>query len=182
MRIIANLRWLIDLIAHRRMIAFWAVAAIALPAPWLVPGCASRMVTESKNAYENCQVLNVHDGDTMTVSCQGDKIKVRLYCIDAPELGQEPWGKNAREHLKAATPQYVNLHVVSTDRYGRLVSEVYVGDRNLNMLQVRAGRAVVYGSYCTDPRYFDAEQDAKRDSIGVWNSQGLHQAPWKYRH
>ena len=46
-------------------------------------------------------VLDVHDGDTMTVAPMGDvrtPLKIRLYGIDAPELEQKG-GPQSRDHL-----------------------------------------------------------------------------------
>lgn len=181
MRIIPRLSRLIDFIAHRRIIAFWAVAAIALPAPWLMPGCASRITTKSKNVYENCQVLNVHDGDTMTVSCQGEKIKVRLYCIDAPELGQEPWGREARDYLRSITGPVVRLVVKHKDRYGRVVAIAWNDDVPLNLVLVQNGKAAVYARYCSDSNYLNAEKKSSSHSLGIWKSTGIQQRPWEWR-
>lgn len=182
MRIIPDLKRLIGFIAHRRMIAFWAVAAVALPAPWLMPGCTSRMATESKNVYDNCQVLNVHDGDTMTVNCQGEKVKVRLYCIDAPELGQEPWGRGARDFLRSITGQEVQLVVKDRDRYGRIVAEVLSSDLSLNREMVSVGESVVYERYCNDKDVYSLQDEARRQALGVWSQPGEQQRPWAWRH
>lgn len=181
MLIIPDLKRLIDFIAHRRMIAFWAVAAVALPAPWLMPGCASRMATENKNVYENCQVLNVHDGDTMTVNCQGEKIKVRLYCIDAPELEQEPWGKEARDYLRSITGPNVRLEVKDKDRYGRSVALVHHDEEPLNLRVVQAGWAAVYERYCTNGEYLRAEAESRARSRGIWKAPAMHLMPWHWR-
>jgi endonuclease YncB( thermonuclease family) len=44
---------------------------------------------------EPCAVDHCHDGDTCTLVCGRDmdtprRVKVRLHCIDAPELAQAP--------------------------------------------------------------------------------------------
>jgi len=44
-------------------------------------------------------VLSVGDGDTITVTEGGRQIKVRLACIDAPEISQAPYGMNSRRAL-----------------------------------------------------------------------------------
>ena len=38
-------------------------------------------------------VLSIGDGDTISVLERGQKIKVRLACIDAPESAQTPFGQ-----------------------------------------------------------------------------------------
>ena len=44
------------------------------------------------------KVVSVHDGDTIRVLYHGGELKVRLECIDAPELHQ-PYGKDSKETL-----------------------------------------------------------------------------------
>ena len=46
-------------------------------------------------------VIGVTDGDTIQVrNQQGEIIKVRLGCIDAPELAQQTWGKQSKNRLQ----------------------------------------------------------------------------------
>ena len=73
-------------------------------------------------------MLDVHDGDTMTVAPMGDvrvPINIRLYGIDAPELEQRG-GPQSRDHLRALvqTGQGVEVIKMSTDKYGRTVALV----------------------------------------------------------
>jgi endonuclease YncB( thermonuclease family) len=134
-------------------------------------------------APNECEVLKIYDGDTMTLQCHGqtEKTRVRLYCIDTPEIKQKPWGTEAREHLRSITGNRVQLVEVDKDRYGRIVGEVYDGDVNLNLAQVKAGKAAVYNAYCKKPEYKVAENQAKEAKLGVWSQPGLHQTPWEWR-
>jgi len=168
-----------DYIAHRRMIAFWSVMAVLLPLPWLVPACTT--APKSQAHYDNCRVLNVYDGDTMTVSCEGEKVKLRLYCIDAPEMGQKPWGKEARDYLRSITGPTVQLKVKDRDRYGRMVATVFSNGVQINREIVRAGKAVVYDRYCNDQNFFSAENEARERGLGIWSQPGDHQRPWAWR-
>ncbi len=128
-----------------------------------------------------CKVLKIYDGDTMTLQCQSAKVKVRLYCIDTPEMRQKPWGTQARDYLRSITPQSVRLVKIDKDRYGRIVGEVYSGDINLNLAQVEAGKAAVYNTYCKKQEYKEAENKAKEAKKGIWSQSGLHQKPWIWR-
>lgn len=132
-------------------------------------------------ATGTCTVLKIYDGDTMTLRCMSKKIKVRLYCIDTPEIKQKPWGIQARDHLRSITGQTVQLVKIDRDRYGRTVGEVYSGNTNLNLAQVSAGQAAVYDQYCRKPEYKVAERRAKKAKLGIWSQRGLHQKPWKWR-
>ncbi|MCF0122175.1 MAG: thermonuclease family protein, partial [Lachnospiraceae bacterium] len=61
-------------------------------------------------------VVHVSDGDTITVRTKyGEKIKVRLYAIDAPEKAQ-PYGPQATGILKRLVlNEFVTVEVVDTD-------------------------------------------------------------------
>lgn len=170
-----------DYIAHRRMIAFWAVMAVMLPLPWLVPACTTSHPPAFEARYDNCQVLKVYDGDTITVSCQGEKIKVRLYCIDAPEMGQEPWGRESRDTLREMVGNQVDLEKKANDRYGRTVAVVWSGGQNMNLSLVQKGAAARYPRYCSDPAYSKAESAARSDRAGIWRMGGNQQHPWEWR-
>jgi endonuclease YncB( thermonuclease family) len=137
-----------------------------------------------------CTVDAVVDGDTIAVTCSGQQVRVRVHCIDAPEIDQGVWGRNSREHLAALTPRTLILVPQPTergylDRYGRLVAEVLAPDEagtNLGMAQVFAGQAAVYPKYCADERYVWVEAIARRAGLGIWRAPGGQQTPWIWRH
>jgi len=137
----------------------------------------------SPTAPNECQVLKVYDGDTMTLQCAGksEKTKVRMYCIDTAEIRQKPWGHQARDHLRSIAGETVRLVEINKDRYGRTVGEVYNGEMNLNLAQVQAGQAAVYDTYCKKPAYKLAENQAKQANLGIWSKYGAHQSPWEWR-
>ena len=90
-------------------------------------------------------VLSIGDGDTISVLERGQKLKVRLACIDAPETAQSPYGMASRIQLKALLPlgSTVSLRVQAVDRYGRRVAEV-IGKGIVNLAIVQSGQAFVY--------------------------------------
>jgi endonuclease YncB( thermonuclease family) len=167
---------------HRRLGLFWTVTALSLNITWALKGCSLPVAGSAVQVYNDCAVLSIYDGDTMTVRCSGEKIKVRLYCIDAPEMAQKPWGTMSRDHLRQVTGPSVRLVGHDHDRYGRMVGEVYSGDTNLNLLQVRSGNAAEYDRYCHDNHYRSAEEGAHKAGIGIWAADGLQQSPWEWRH
>lgn len=143
----------------------------------LLAGCTA-------TANPGAPVLSIGDGDTITVRDQGQKLKVRLACIDAPESSQRPWGQQARAQLQQLAPvgSTVQLKVHATDRYGRTVAEVLDGGRNINQALVASGAAFVYWQYikgCDRNAYARLEQEAKDRRIGVW--AGDVTPPWDYR-
>ncbi len=45
-------------------------------------------------------VEKIADGDSIEAVIRGTRQQIRLIGIDAPELGQRPWGKKAKKYLE----------------------------------------------------------------------------------
>ncbi|WP_338429344.1 thermonuclease family protein [Synechococcus elongatus] len=125
------------------------------------------------------------DGDSVAVEINGDRIRVRLACIDAPELAQDPVGTAARDRLKQLLPSgsVVRLRTIAEDRYGRTVAEVFYQEQNLNLQLVREGYAVVYRQFlegCDRDAYFSVELEARQKKLGLWQSSEPVM-PWNFR-
>ncbi|MBD1848096.1 thermonuclease family protein [Cyanobacteria bacterium FACHB-63] len=144
------------------LIATIALLLIGLPA-----------VAQSRTSGK---VVSVGDGDTVRVQQGNRTVTVRLACVDAPEMKQAPYGQQAANRLKQLLPQgkAVQLRSVTTDRYGRMVAEVYVDGQSINLTLVQEGQAVVYREYLngcaeTKSQYLQAENVAKQKKLGFWN-------------
>ena len=175
---------------------FWLVAALALggTSAWFSIRDTEKAVAAEADALmtppgiaPSCDVISIHDGDTLKLDCAWDEAKpqvitVRLHCIDAPELKQEPWGKLARDHLRSITGQAVAIVPVEKDRHGRLVAQLHSNGRDLALQMVADGFAPVYPKYCRVQRYYDAEGETRSRGIGIWSMPGVHQTPWEWRH
>jgi endonuclease YncB( thermonuclease family) len=153
-----------------------AVALTLVPMV-LAPACAAPGLEAT--------VVSVGDGDTIRVRMNGKPITVRLACIDAPEMVQRPYGQNARQYLQQRLPvgSTVTLDEKTTDRYGRLVAEVFNGI-NINLALVEDGQAFAYRQYlrgCNAKEYLDAEHRASRRRYGVWQVEGGITRPWDFR-
>ena len=126
------------------------------------------------------KVTKIHDGDTISVvNTTNDRVeKVRLACIDAPESSQ-PQGRLSTITLDAFIPvgTQVKLNQVDTDRYGRVVAEVFKNNVNVNISMLNKGQAVVYHRYlsnCPDgDTYIEAEKLAKDHKVGFWNDSSF---------
>ncbi len=131
------------------------------------------------------RVLKVADGDTITFVTQEREVKkVRLYGVDAPE-SQQAWGGQAKDFVSDLVfLKEVEIDVMDTDRYGRLVAVVYLPDgRILNEEVIRNGHGWVYRDFCKESYCRDwiaVEQQAKNERIGLW-AQKNPTAPWKWR-
>lgn len=105
------------------------------------------------------KVIKVYDGDTITIVSKLPypesllyKFRVRLARINAPEL-KTPELKtqesiealNSRDFLASMVlDKTVELKSVRTDKYGRILAEVYCDNINMSDLLLEKGYAVVY--------------------------------------
>lgn len=131
-------------------------------------------------------VVSIGDGDTLRVQEQERTVTVRLGCIDSPEIDQ-PGGAQATDRLRQLLPrgQTVQLRRIDTDRYGRQVAELYLGNQSVNLQLVQEGMALVYPQYlsgcrATQERYLQAEQEARAAHRGVW-AETNPVRPWDWR-
>ncbi len=143
----------------------------------------------AQKAFE-ARVIKVHDGDTVTLMMNGRMRKARLIGIDAPEMNQRPWGRQAKERLidimnHTDWVAAVETDEVTHDKYGR--SLVYLRTKNnelINEQMVLDGYAVLF-TIKPNVRYRDrfshAEQLARQEMKGIWGPKGLKEAPVKYR-
>lgn len=124
------------------------------------------------------KVVKVMDGDTFEIA---DGTKVRLHCIDAPELSQ-PGGEESRVFLSVMlSGQTVGIDKKGIDKYGRVLAEVTVNGSLVNLSMVEMGQAWRFVEYCKDGRYEAAEKTARSASEGLWAAANPV-APWEYRH
>ena len=138
-------------------------------------------VFASAETFEG-KVVGIADGDTITVLVAKQPVKVRLAEIDTPERGQ-PWGSRAKQALSDKVYQeLVEVRVVTTDRYGRTVGHVSLGNRHINREMIREGHAWAYRSYLEDETLLDDEMHAKENRIGLWGlSETQRVPPWDWR-
>lgn len=118
----------------------------------------------------------VIDGDTLAF---GDT-RVRLFGIDAPEMGQTQGPAAKYFLLNAMRSQTLTVHPLDTDHYGRIIAKVTLpnGD-DLGELMVSQGYALAYTRFGRD--YATTQRQARRANMGLWASGGI-QDPASYRH
>lgn len=133
-------------------------------------------------------VTDIADGDTLTILDSSKRqIKIRLAGIDAPEKGQA-FGNRSKDNLvNLVFNKIVMVEAEKQDRYGRTVGKVFHSEKDINLLQIRAGLAWWYEKYRkeqtpADQRlYQDAEQQARAQKVGLWRDPAPV-APWDFRH
>jgi endonuclease YncB( thermonuclease family) len=144
------------------------------------------------------RVTAISDGDGIRVIPlvgQSVEMKVRLSCIDAPELGPfaQAFGKEARDFLAKLLPIGTTVYLpqpLNKDVYGRSLAEVFiqVGSARVNINQelVKASMAFVYCYFVTkqgcSADYYALESHARSQCSGIWSipPDGLLR-PWDFR-
>ncbi len=134
------------------------------------------------------EVVGVNDGDTVTVLFADEKRqqKVRLATIDAPEYSQ-PYGKKSREHLSDLVfRKKIRLREMGRDKYGRIIGEIFLDEKNINVEQIRSGFAWHYKHHERQQTfkerviYSQAEKYAREKRLGVWQDRDPI-PPWDFR-
>ncbi len=169
------------------MIVFAAVVTIVA---LLISRTGLNRLEGKEKPGDSCRVEKVNDGDTITVRIGRDLERIRLIGIDAPEMGQQPWGLMAREHLKAlidSSSRNVTLEydVVKRDKYGRLLAYVWTKEgKMLNEAMLKDGYALLF-TFPPNVKHVDefikAEKQAKDKRIGIWAKDGLKETPLAYK-
>jgi len=126
------------------------------------------------------KVINVHDGDTVTLLVKSNQtIKVRLSQIDAPEIGQA-YGLNSKRSLsRLVAGKRVRIDAETTDRYGRTVGALWLYEKNINREQIKQGMAWAYRRYLHDRSLLELEAAARSRRIGLWSDRNPT-PPWQF--
>ncbi len=132
---------------------------------------------------ETAKVERVVDGDTLIVHSGGDRLRLRLLNIDAPELArdgqpEECMGSAAAQRLEELAPVGSTVTLVydkeRQDQYGRDLAAVFDGDVFVNEVLAEEGlaRAVVYQSNDTYySRMQSAEAAARQAQLGMFSPE-----------
>ena len=103
------------------------------------------------------RVIKCYDADTITIASKLPynesplyRLSVRLNGIDAPEIKgkseeEKEVAKQARDFVSnLVLNKYVRLENVESEKYGRILADVYIGDVHVNELLVKEKYAVKY--------------------------------------
>lgn len=160
-----------------------AVMALALLGPSLAIGLMSGFWEGLRIEWRQYRgIPRVIDGDTLEI--RGERI--RLFGVDAPELGQPWWdedgrerdaGQSSREALAALTEgNRLAVKVLREDQYQRSIAIVKVNGRDVARALVSQGWAFASPG---STRYRRTENAARRRRRGFW--RGEVTMPWDYR-
>ena len=72
------------------------------------------------------------------------------------------------------------------DRYGRILGEIFLNGKNVNLEMVKAGLAEVYrgtpASGMSMGPYWEAEREAQKIKNGMWVQGDKYVSPREWRH
>lgn len=129
------------------------------------------------------RVIEINDGDTITVDMNGARETIRMLGVDTPET-QHP-DKPVQCFGKAATnftKKLINNHRVrleadpintNRDRYNRLLRYVYLPDGTLvNTEIIRQGYGFAYTSFplVMADEFIARQREARVNNLGLWTS------------
>jgi micrococcal nuclease len=150
------------------------------------------LATSVNSSAGKFKVTHVTDGDTVHVAANGGKIKIRLVGIDAPETSKkknqtdQPFSRKSTKYLTSLVfNKHVDLKSCGTDRYGRILGVIFVGEKNVNLEMVKAGLSEVYRGrpakgFDVKP-YWNAENEANKAGIGIWSLGDKYISPKEWR-
>ena len=137
---------------------------------------------EAPATYQ-AHAVHLRDGDSLIVSDGERQRELRIAEIDTPERGQ-PWGKRAMQALaRLVEGKTLRVESIETDRYGREVSNVWVGDVCVACELVRYGHAWAYRQYSRNQDLLELERKAREARLGLWGQPAnTFIPPWEWRH
>jgi micrococcal nuclease len=150
--------------------AFVLVTCLTLPCP---------VFAEPNSEVIRAQVLQIVDGDSVTVSIDGELVRVRLAEIDAPE-GDQPFAVESRQSLfDLCFWTHAELSSTSKDHYGRMLARVKCNGGDVNAEQVRRGLAWVKDQTVKDKTLYKLQDEARAAKRGLWSRESPL-PPWEW--
>lgn len=129
---------------------------------------------ESSVIYD--RVAEVVDGDTFFIQ---NRQPIRLYGINAPELGNCYSEESKNELAKMILGKEVRLTGLQADHYGRVVADVYLKNGTyVNLHMVKGGFAVYIRAYDQSiERMKEAGGVARQNKVGIFNPTCFQKEP-----
>lgn len=153
----------------------YAAATAILLLAGLVLAASPKVVEELSG-----KVIGVTDGDTIKVLVNKETVTVRLEGIDAPESRQSYGAKSKDALAEMVAGKTVTVKKTGTDKYGRTLGFVIVGNVDVNAKLVEDGWAWHFKKYNDEVRLAKLEDSARKAKRGLWADE-KPLAPWEYR-
>lgn len=126
----------------------------------------------------------VTDGDSISIVDAAGRHKLRLAGIDAPEMAQ-PFGREAKAYLRALAPKgtEVSARITETDKYGRGIAFLRVGELDVNLAMVTNGLAWSHIAFDRNHQFVEPQREARAAKFGLWaDPDPMPPWDWKREH
>ncbi|WP_211451235.1 thermonuclease family protein [Collimonas antrihumi] len=125
------------------------------------------------------EVVNVGDGDSLTLQVGPKRLQLRLAGIDAPEMKQA-FGPQARRSLhQLCFGKDVQYKAEAIDRFNRTVATVRCNGIDASRAQLERGMAWAFRQKDRDLKAL--EITARNNRVGLW-SDPHPVPPWRFRY
>lgn len=126
------------------------------------------------------EITDFYDGDTVKIKDQAYEYKLRITDIDAPERNQTYGKKSRRALMNFCTEANIYVAISGTDRYGRKLGKLLCNQQDVSKHMVKYGHAWFNRHYSMDYTLDIAEQQARKNKLGLW--QNINPSPpWVWR-
>lgn len=131
--------------------------------------------------FEKLIFNRIVDGDTFWVNSlrDGSELRVRLWGVDAPDMGKCYFNEATAILQKELTTKKVVFDRQGSDGYGRILAKVYVDGVNVDEILVATGAAKAYDAFMVHDKLKPTaeyvqnlkklEEKAKIDGLGIWS-------------
>lgn len=131
-------------------------------------------------------VVEIHDGDTITIICLKRPLQVRLVGIDAPDKEQR-YAEASRQHLSdLILNQFVVVEYSGLGAHALIVGRVFLRETDVGAQMIRDGVAWYdrpYDTILTESQrqmYSDCEVAARAEHRGLWQDPNPV-SPWEFK-
>jgi endonuclease YncB( thermonuclease family) len=131
-------------------------------------------------------VVEIHDGDTITIICLKRPLQVRLMGIDAPDK-EQPYAEASRQHLSdLILNQFVVVEYSGLGTHALIVGRVFLKETDVGAQMIRDGVAWYdrpYDTILTESQrqmYAACELAARAEHRGIWQDQNPV-SPWEFK-
>ncbi|MEQ4617364.1 MAG: thermonuclease family protein [Corticimicrobacter sp.] len=192
--------WRLLISAALAVLAWWSLQSQNVPEPARQPAVENQTtrreghIPAADTYMLHGEIVNVADGDTVTLRAGTARHRVRLASIDAPETGSDgrpgqPHGRAAADALRSLVQgRTLDLRCYETDQYGRDVCDLLednAGRQTYNARMVEAGWAWANmqgrGRHLRDDSLRTVERQAQQARRGLW-ADADPVPPWQWRY
>lgn len=141
------------------------------------------------NELVEAKYVSTNDGDTFRLTVDGKVKRIRLLMIDTPEMNYEendpmPYAEEAKQYTQQLLENASKIELLydkgpETDKYGRLLTYVFIDDVLIQESLLREGYAAV--RYINEPNntlereFRQIEEEAKVNHLKIWENMNYLQ-------